>query len=82
MDEIIIHDCPICGKPAKVIDNRQEAEASDIVKCDGNEYYTCYQSKENAEWRYIARRSKIIETNFPAEKPDLNLGYHKKALKL
>jgi len=82
MDEVIITDCPICRKPVKVIDKKQEAEADDITKCDGNEYYTCYVSKENHEWRYLARRSSKRVINFPDGKNDLNLPYHKKALKL
>lgn len=64
MDKVIIHDCPICGKSARTIDNKQEASSEDLVKCDGNEYYTCYRSASNAEWRYIARRSRKVEYKF------------------
>ena len=60
MDEPIIYPCPICGKPAKTIDKKQEAECDDLVKCDYNEAYVCYESKSNPELRFVARRSKPI----------------------
>lgn len=82
MDKVIISDCPICGKSCRAIDKKQEAVASDITKCDGNEYYTCYVSKTNQEWRYLARRQTKRSIQFPHEKPEINLGYHKKAHKL
>lgn len=63
MNEVIIHECPICGKSARAIDKREEA-CDDLIKCDGNETYTCYTSKKNKEWRFIARRSKPIRPNF------------------
>lgn len=64
MKETIIHNCPICSKAVKAIDSKQEAESDDLVKCDGNEYYTCYHSAQNPEWRYIARKSKRVVYNF------------------
>jgi len=81
MDEIIITDCPICGKSVKAIDSRQEAEAQDIVRCDYNEFYTCYVSRENSEWRYLARRSKTIKPNLENQPSSIKLNYHHNANK-
>ena len=64
MEKVIIHDCPICRKAARAIDSKQEAASQDLIKCDGNEYYTCYRSASNEEWRYIARLRKKVQYNF------------------
>lgn len=82
MEKVIIHDCPICGKPARVIDKREDASCNDLTPCDSNETYTCYVSDSNKEWRFLARRSKPIKSNFDEQPSRLNLNYHEQALKL
>ncbi len=82
MENVIIHKCPICGKPARAIDKREEAACDDLTPCDGNETFTCYKSAANNEWRYIARRSKPIKPNFENKPVSVKLGYHKGALTL
>ena len=82
MENVIIHDCPICGKSARAIDKREEAACDDLTPCDGNETYSCYRSEKNSEWRFVARRSKPMKPNFQPQPTSVKLGYHKQALTL
>jgi hypothetical protein len=55
--------CPICGEDARTIDKRAEADAN-LVSCDANETYRCYQDKDNDKLRFVQRKTRTTEINW------------------
>lgn len=54
-----IGNCPICNKPAEIVDYKKDV-GKEFTPCDGNEYYSCYFDKEFPNRKLVIRNKKPI----------------------
>lgn len=63
MDKVILCKCPICGKDARTLDSRNDIKDS-FKRCDSNETYRCYTSRDNDSLHYILRNKKAVDIDW------------------
>lgn len=52
-----IGNCPICNKPAEIIEYKKDAGCK-MKSCDSNEYYSCYTDNDYPDRRLVMRNKK------------------------
>jgi hypothetical protein len=62
-----IGNCPICNKPAEIVDYKKDI-GKEFIICDGNEYYSCFFDKDYPNRRLVIREKNPI-VNYPSLHP-------------
>lgn len=73
MEKVVIHDCPICGKPAKAVDKTSEIPF-EVERCElENEYRSCYVGLgDKKEYRFTKKKTNPVRYRFQESKGSKN----------
>jgi hypothetical protein len=57
-----IGNCPICNKPAEIVDYKKDI-GKEFEECTENEYYKCYSDKDYPKRKLVIRQRNPIHYN-------------------